>query len=223
MDERENKVRVVIFLVVGLCACAAHRVSAQRIAPLRTFETAGTIKAIVDGAIAITDKTGKSWKMKIRSREDAAVSLGGARIVVPIPAIIKVSGELGLDALAKDVPIRFVVKLNRDGKMKGVVTSVSWIDEKEFSPGIRTAKKSTPRGDYQDCTVTGDVEGIRQARRGQLADEIDLGPQQLRRGAPWRQHLDADGEVAVHDLAREAAVVAFGVWLRHRSAELRAG
>ncbi len=153
--------------VAGVCALTVFvgvspQVIAQPIRPLRTFDTAGKIKAIADGMIAITDETGKSWSMKISRREDGAVSLGGARVLVKIPAtIIKVTGTLGTESLAKGFPIRFEAKLNRDGKMAGEVAELLWLDAKKFSAGIKTSQKKATRNGYMDCTVTGDVESIR--------------------------------------------------------------
>ena len=149
---------------MGLCVfgwVCVNQAFSQPIAPVRQFETSGVIKAITDGAVAITDTTGKSWRMKISSREDGAVSLGGARMLLKIPATVNVTGKLKVDSLGKGFPVRFTAKLSRDGKMSGQVTELAWIDDKEFARAIKPARKSNSRGEYVDCSVVGDIESIR--------------------------------------------------------------
>ncbi len=152
--------------VAGVCALTvvigvSPQAIAQPIRPLRTFDTSGNIKAIADGMVAITDETGKSWRMKISRREDGAVSLGGARVLVKSPATIKVTGTLEIESLAKGFPIRFKARLNRDGKVADEVAEVLWLDEGDFSAQIKTSKKKAERNGFMDCTISGDVESIR--------------------------------------------------------------
>ena len=150
--------------ILALAVCApvflAQPTLAQVIGPVRRFSTEGTIKSIRPGAIAITDRTGKSWQMHFGSRKDGRVALGGSRVFVAQPPNIEIEGELGPGALERGFPVRFEGFVNDKGELTAPISSLVWADAASLKPGVRTDRKKTDERGHLACVVSGTVESL---------------------------------------------------------------
>ena len=153
----------LVLFTCGIATCLAGALSAQQVYPVRKFSTEGVIKALGKGAIAITDKTEKSWKMTM-PREGRVKLASGIMFAAANPKLT-ISGELSIEAAEPGFPVRIRTKTNRDGKLAEPVAEVAWVDDAQAgNGGVKTARKSKSSDDFVDTIIVGAVDNVSSER-----------------------------------------------------------
>lgn len=153
-----------LVLTVMICALCSSPALAQVIRPVRQFNTSGKIKAVKDGTVAITDRTGKSWQMRYTLRDDGRLKLNPNAVFTAQKADIRIVGAIGPEVVEKGYPIRVETYISDEGKLGAPVTKIAWADKNGFKPGVRVDRKKKDDRGLSACIISGNVEDIRPGR-----------------------------------------------------------
>ena len=143
------------YVAITLCAFLANPACAQFIQPARPFSTAGKIKSIKDGVIAITDRTGKSYQLRYSNRSDGRIKLARGQMFQAVKADIQITGSLSIAAAEKGFPVRIDSHINDNGRLGAPVQEVFWAEKRGFEPGLTVNRKKKDKRGIPACVIKG--------------------------------------------------------------------
>lgn len=150
--------------VVFLLGCGAFAHAQQTITLLERIQTEGTVKTVGLGVITVTDADGKDTEFKIQPKDEKGVSLSGVQAVIDFPAQVEIRGVLKPESLTPGTLVRFPGRVNRLGRTEGAIDHLTVFDEKRYELGLEVVKEPAARGDWAECTITGEVFSYRDNR-----------------------------------------------------------
>lgn len=168
LEQERWRLRFAFLLLVMATTIRAQPANAQFVQAVRPYETEGTVKAIREGVVAITDKTGKSWQMRFSTRKDGRVSLGRNKFFAARRPTVDVSGALQIDQADRGFKVRFSSEIDDEGRVTEPVTELSWVDDARFKAGVKVDRRNKSENGTTPCVVSGRIEDIN-ARRVVLA------------------------------------------------------
>ncbi len=161
------------FLGILLAPCAAHGQGAQ-LKPVGKLDISGKITSLKPGQITVQQANGEKVTAKIQNKNEKALSLEGGKYILPLPAEIKVAGQLPANLIEPGMLLRCQARLNKQGNVE---SPVSAFEVAPLSPEEQRIENGNSLDEqFRDVQVAGRVQKLVDSKLTLLVEKSKVAP-----------------------------------------------
>jgi hypothetical protein len=183
MRNQSRRIIVIVAVAILLLCSSPTLAQNEQLRAIGKTEVSGKILSLKPGQITVAKPDGNKFTAKIQNKNEKALSLEGGKYILPLPASIKVAGQLPAALIEPGMLLRFQTKLNKQGKTEAPVAAFQMVELAQEE--LKVEKGNSLGDDFTECQVAGRVQKLvedkltllvaqsKVAPKGKLVVEID--------------------------------------------------
>jgi hypothetical protein len=187
------KTLLVSALALGLLLCPlVARAQDEDLKPVGKLEVSGKITSLKPGQITILQANGEKLTAKIQNKNEKALSLEGGKYILPLPAEIKITGELPANLIEPGMLLRCQARLNKQGDVE---TPVAAFEIAPLTPEEQRIENGNSLDDqFREVKVAGRVQKLDASKLTLLVQKSKVAPK-----GKLLLEIDPAGNLAISD------------------------
>jgi len=188
-----QKTLLVSALAVGLLLCPlGARAQDDVLKPVGKLEASGKITSLKPGQITILQANGEKLTAKIQNKNEKALSLEGGKYILPLPAEIKIAGELPANLIEPGMLLRCQARLNKQGDVE---TPVAAFEIAPLTPEEQRIENGNSLDDqFREVQVAGRVQKLDASKLTLLVQKSKVAPK-----GKFLLEINPAGNLAISD------------------------
>ena len=188
-----QKTLLVSALAVGLLLCPlSARAQDDVLKPVGKLEVSGKITSLKPGQITILQANGEKLTAKIQNKNEKALSLEGGKYILPLPAEIKIAGELPANLIEPGMLLRCQARLNKQGDVE---TPVAAFEIAPLTPEEQRIENGNSLDDqFREVQVAGRVQKLDASKLTLLVQKSKVAPK-----GKFLLEINPAGNLAISD------------------------
>ena len=188
-----QKTLLVSALAVGLLLCPlGARAQDDVLKPVGKLEVSGKITSLKPGQITILQANGEKLTAKIQNKNEKALSLEGGKYILPLPAEIKIAGELPANLIEPGMLLRCQARLNKQGDVE---TPVAAFEIAPLTPEEQRIENGNSLDDqFREVQVAGRVQKLDASKLTLLVQKSKVAPK-----GKFLLEINPAGNLAISD------------------------